>query len=89
MAYLHKKWQNLVGRCCPFCDGPLDALGGRTDLFRCRTKGCDFVISRHGMLAILADDTHILRNYLTAEDTIMLANTVRALRDGTEARDEP
>lgn len=78
-----KKWQNLVYLACPMCSSPLEPMPYRETILRCmRDDECDFVIARATVLTILTDETHVLRQHLTAEDELRLENTVKAMREG-------
>lgn len=65
-----KKWQNLVSRQCPKCDKALRAQARKARLvFECPDEECNFVITGSSYVRILADKRHILRRYLSKEET--------------------
>src|ERR1700722_5484705 len=68
-----KKWQNLIRRCCPYCDGKLEPPRSNTSIHQCRTPGCEFMISEHiTIFMILSDETHTKRKHLTTEGRLHL-----------------
>ena len=83
-----KRWQNLVRRECPLCSAALEVMPYQGHLLRCSDEDCDFVIGRQTVVTILTDESHILRNFLTAEDEIRLENTVKAFSRGFDEQEE-
>ncbi len=72
----HKKWQNLLYKKCPVCDGRLKAIKEKALMFICQGEGCSFIISAQRYAEILADEDHIMRRFLTARERILLATAL-------------
>lgn len=68
------KWQNLLHKKCPKCDGRLEQKMDRAVIFECENG--DFVISRRKVFEILMDETHVLRRHLTAHERELLEGAI-------------
>lgn len=61
-----KKWQNLLYKQCPECETHFEAIKIKGRLYYyCRM--CGFQISVTKIAEIFADETHILRKFITKE----------------------
>jgi hypothetical protein len=59
------KWQNLIRRECPACERRLQPIKDKVILYEC---DCGFSITRRKLGQIIADPSHVLRRFLTAEE---------------------
>ena len=64
------RWQNLIHKKCPKCDGPLTEEMDRAVMIEC--KECGFMISQKKLLEILSDETHMLRRHLTPREKMII-----------------
>jgi tRNA U54 and U55 pseudouridine synthase Pus10 len=68
----HKRWQNLLYKKCPVCDGRLKTVKDKVLMFLCEEGDCNFMITAKRYAEILADENHIMRRFLTRRETEML-----------------
>ena len=71
------KWQNLINRKCPHCGGDLKPIKDKAVLYEC--VECDFVISQKKYFEVLTDENHVMRNFLSKEESEILNNTIKNL----------
>ena len=71
------KWQNLLKKKCPCCDGELRPVKDKAILYACTE--CDFLISRRKYAEILMDENHIMRRFLSVEELEKLTNAINQL----------
>jgi hypothetical protein len=71
------KWQNLMEKTCPACDGQLQEIKDRAILFCC--QDCDFFITKRKYFEILMDESHVLRRFLTVANTEKLEQAIAEL----------
>ncbi len=76
MEHKNKKWQNLIEKKCPICGELLTEVKSRTILYECE---CGFLISRRRYAEILMDDQHILRQFLTPDQSDKLIASLNSM----------
>ncbi len=79
----HKRWQNLIHEKCPCCDErlahkrrPNDNDPRRAvDFWECEGR-CGFSITRDKYVAILVDEGHIMRRFISRHEAEILAKAI-------------
>jgi hypothetical protein len=77
------RWQDLVYLKCRKCSARLVEFKSRSILYKCHTEGCGFIISRRKLADILLDEGHVLRQHLSQQQRIVLAEAISTLLSTT------
>jgi hypothetical protein len=72
-------WQDLIYLKCPKCSARLEEFKDFATLYRCPAPECGFIISRRKVGDILMDENHVLREHLSEEERIALAEAINTL----------
>ena len=73
----NKKWQNLLYQKCPKCNTKLQPCVEKAVMYQCLTPKCEFLISRRKYAEILMDKEHIMRNFLTKDERVLLEQIIK------------
>lgn len=68
------KWQNLIKKKCPKCEGDIASRRDRVVLYEC--QDCDFTITERKLFEILTDETHVLRQHLGPEEYAIINQAI-------------
>lgn len=71
-----KLWQNLLHKKCPKCDERLVQFKDKGIMYSCPAEGCGFIISQKAMVEIFTDEHHIMRQFLSPHERMMLNNAL-------------